>query len=31
MIKLDNLAKIFRTEELETAALMDVSLHIEVG
>jgi putative ABC transport system ATP-binding protein len=31
MIKLENLAKIFRTEELETAALMDVSMQIEEG
>ena len=31
MIKIENLKKVFRTEEVETIALNDVSLHVEEG
>jgi len=31
MIKTENLKKVFRTEEIETSALNDVSVHIEKG
>lgn len=31
MIQIENLNKVFRTEEVETSALNDVSLHIKEG
>ena len=31
MIKIENLSKVFRTEEVETTALNDVSLHVKQG
>ncbi|MFY7728651.1 MAG: ATP-binding cassette domain-containing protein, partial [Flavobacterium sp.] len=31
MIQINNLSKVFRTEDVETKALNDVSLHIKQG
>ena len=31
MIKIEHLSKVFRTEEVETTALNDVSLHVKQG
>ena len=31
MIKIENLSKVFRTEEVETTALNKVSLHVKEG
>ena len=31
MIKIENLSKVFRTEEVETTALNHVSLHVKPG
>ena len=31
MIRIEHLSKVFRTEEVETTALNDVSLHVKQG
>ena len=31
MIKLENLSKVFRTDEIETTAIDSISLHIKEG